>query len=96
LTTTANVPELHVVTDEILHHHEKWDGSGYPAGLSGEKIPLNSRILAVVDAYDVMTHDQVYQPARSHEAAIRELRKQAGSQFDPRLVERFINQVSHW
>jgi diguanylate cyclase (GGDEF)-like protein/PAS domain S-box-containing protein len=93
---TANVPELHVVTEEILHHHEKWDGSGYPAGLSGEKIPLNSRILAIVDAYDVMTHDQVYQPARSHEDAIRELREQAGSQFDPRLVEPFINQVSHW
>lgn len=92
----TNVPELHVVTEEILHHHEKWDGSGYPAGLSGEKIPLNSRILAVVDAYDVMTHDQVYQPARSHEEAIRELREQAGSQFDPRLVDRFINQLSHW
>lgn len=92
----TNVPELHVVTEEILHHHEKWDGSGYPSGLSGEKIPLNSRILAVVDAYDVMTHDQVYQPARSHEDAIRELREQAGSQFDPRLVERFINQLSHW
>ncbi|PKM61822.1 MAG: GGDEF domain-containing protein [Firmicutes bacterium HGW-Firmicutes-4] len=92
----VNVPELHVVTEEILHHHEKWDGSGYPSGLSGEKIPLNSRILAVVDAYDVMTHDQVYQPARSREEAIRELRAQAGSQFDPRLVERFINQVSHW
>jgi diguanylate cyclase (GGDEF)-like protein/PAS domain S-box-containing protein len=92
----ANVPELHVVIEEILHHHEKWDGSGYPSGLSGEKIPLNSRILAVVDAYDVMTHDQVYQPARSHEAALQELRNQAGRQFDPRLVERFINQVSHW
>lgn len=65
------------------------------AGLSGEKIPLNSRILAIVDA-DVMTHEQLYQPARSHEEAIQELRKQAGSQFDPRLVERFINQVSHW
>lgn len=92
----ANVPELHVVTEEILHHHEKWDGSGYPSGLSGEKIPLNSRILAVVDAYDVMTHDQVYQVARTHEDAIRELQKQAGSHFDPRLVDRFIKQVSHW
>ncbi|MEA4806214.1 HD domain-containing phosphohydrolase [Acetobacterium wieringae] len=92
----ANVPELHVVTEEILHHHEKWDGSGYPSGLSGEKIPLNSRILAIVDAYDVMTHDQVYQLARSHEDAIRELRAQSGSQFDPRLVDRFIDQVSHW
>ncbi|WP_303867591.1 HD domain-containing phosphohydrolase [Acetobacterium wieringae] len=92
----SNVPELHVVTEEILHHHEKWDGSGYPSGLSGEKIPLNSRILAIVDAYDVMTHDQVYQPARSHEDAIRELQIQSGSQFDPRLVDRFIDQVSHW
>ncbi|MBI4857319.1 MAG: PAS domain S-box protein [Acetobacterium woodii] len=92
----ANVPELHVVAEEILHHHEKWDGTGYPSGLSGDKIPLNSRILAVADAYDAMTHDQVYRPARSHEEAVGELRAQAGTQFDPRLVERFINQVSHW
>lgn len=92
----ANVPELHVVTDEVLHHHERWDGSGYPGGLSGEKIPLNSRILTLIDAYDVMTNEQLYQPARSHEDAVAELRAQAARQFDPRLVERFIDLVSHW
>jgi diguanylate cyclase (GGDEF)-like protein/PAS domain S-box-containing protein len=88
----ANVPELHVVAEEILHHHEKWDGSGYPSGLKGEQIPVNCRILAVADAYDAMTNDRVYSPARSHQEALQELQQNAGTQFDPGLVELFIRQ----
>lgn len=73
----------------IRHHHERWDGSGYPDGLAGERIPLGSRIIAVVDAFDAMTSDRVYRPALSTEEAFAELRKGAGTQFDPQIVELF-------
>ncbi len=67
----------------IIHaHQEKFDGSGYPMGLSGETIPLGARILAVVDAYDAMTDERVYRRARSHEAAIEELKHLRGRQFE--------------
>jgi len=78
------------IADFILKHHECWDGSGYPLGLSGEDIPLECRILAVVDAYDTMTHERPYKRAFAHSEAIRELRRCAGTQFEPELVERFI------
>ena len=73
----------------IRHHHERWDGSGYPDGLAGERIPLGSRIIAVADAFDAMTSDRVYRPALSTETAFAELRKGAGAQFDPQIVELF-------
>ncbi|HOO27199.1 MAG TPA: HD-GYP domain-containing protein, partial [Lachnospiraceae bacterium] len=85
----SNVPELHAVANEILHHHEKWDGTGYPSGLKGEKIPINCRILSVVDSYDAMTNDRVYRKARTHEQAMDELRRFAGIQFDPIIVAAF-------
>lgn len=75
--------------DVIRHHHERWDGSGYPDGLSGERIPLGSRIIAVADAYDAMTSDRVYRPAMSTEDALRELQKGKGTQFDPQIVDLF-------
>lgn len=73
----------------IRHHHERWDGAGYPDGLAGEQIPLGSRIIAVADAFDAMTSDRVYRPAMSAEAAFAELRKGMGMQFDPQIVELF-------
>jgi HD-GYP domain-containing protein (c-di-GMP phosphodiesterase class II) len=73
----------------IRHHHERWDGSGYPDGLEGERIPLGSRIIAVADAYDAMTSDRVYRAALTPEVAFTELRKGAGTQFDPQIVELF-------
>jgi diguanylate cyclase (GGDEF)-like protein/putative nucleotidyltransferase with HDIG domain len=71
----------------VLHHHERWDGRGYPEGLSEEEIPLGSRILFVADAYDAMTSDRVYRPKLSHEDAIAELDRCAGAQFDPVVVQ---------
>jgi len=73
----------------VLHHHEHYDGSGYPHGLRGKEIPLGARIVAVADAYHAMIHDRPYKNARDHEAALRELRTNAGSQFDPEIVNLF-------
>lgn len=85
-----STPELNNIADYILHHHERWDGTGYPAGLKGEKIPKLSRILSLVDAYDVMTHSRAYKEAQSKIEALKEIEKCAGSQFDPHLAEIFV------
>ncbi len=74
----------------ILHHHERFDGRGYPLGLAGEKIPLLARILAVADTYDAMTSTRPYRPAMSHELAIKELMNNSGTQFDPLVVKAFL------
>jgi len=77
----------------IHHHHERLDGKGYPEGLSGERIPLEARILAVVDSYDAMTSDRPYRKAMAHEQAAAELRRCVGAQFDARCVEAFLHLV---
>lgn len=84
------VPELSNIADYILAHHERWDGKGYPKGLAGEAIPLLSRILAVADAYDAMTQDRPYRKAVSPAEAKEELRRNAGTQFDPQIVDIFL------
>jgi signal transduction histidine kinase/HD-GYP domain-containing protein (c-di-GMP phosphodiesterase class II) len=78
------------VRDLILSHHERWDGSGYPRGIAGEEIPLGSRVLAVVDAFESMTAGRPYRPARARGEAIAELRAGAGTQFDPGVVEALL------
>lgn len=88
-----SVPDLKSIADCILYHHERWDGNGYPEGLSGENIPLLSRILAVVDAYDAMTSDRIYRKALSREDAIAEIKRNFGKQFDPEIADIFVNQV---
>jgi len=78
----------------VLTHHEWWDGSGYPQGLKGENIPLISRIISIADAYDVMTHERPYKKAVSKKEALEELKRCAGTQFDPKLVKTFIQILS--
>ncbi len=70
----------------IYHHHEHYDGTGYPAGKAADEIPLGARILAAADAYDAMTSDRPYRKAMSLEEAVQELRVHAGTQFDPEVV----------
>ena len=82
--------DLYPIADWILKHHERWDGKGYPLGLKGEEIPIECRILAIVDAYDAMTSDRPYRSALSHKDAIDEIRRCAGKQFDPNLSLKFI------
>ena len=75
----------------LYHHHERYDGGGYPQGKAGSEIPLGARILAVADSYDAMTSDRPYRTAMTAQQAIRELRTNAGSQFDPAIVAVFID-----
>jgi HD-GYP domain-containing protein (c-di-GMP phosphodiesterase class II) len=74
----------------VCHHHEMFDGSGYPDGLAGLDIPLGARIIAIADAYDTITSDRSYNKARTPDEALAELTRCAGAQFDPGLVQLFI------
>ena len=86
----GNIPHLVPCVSSILHHHERWDGGGYPEGLKGEEIPIGARILAVADSFEAMTSARPYRHALSREEVVKELRQGAGIQFDPYLVEVFI------
>lgn len=86
-------PELESIAEYILSHHERWDGKGYPRGLAGEKIPLLARILAVADAYDAMTEDRVYRKAMEKDNALEEIRNNSGTQFDPEIVDVFLEVI---
>jgi diguanylate cyclase (GGDEF)-like protein/putative nucleotidyltransferase with HDIG domain len=90
LMVSQHMPGNDEVREAVLHHHERWDGSGYPAGLSGRNISMLGRILAVADAYSAMTTDRPYRSGLSLETAIEELRKGSGKQFDPEVVNVFL------
>jgi HD-GYP domain-containing protein (c-di-GMP phosphodiesterase class II) len=89
----SSVPELAAASQAVLHHQEHWDGSGYPDGLRGEAIPLAARIVKVADAYDAITSTRPYRQARGTGFAVREIRKLAGREFCPRVVEVFVSAV---
>ena len=81
------------VAEWVLHHHERWDGAGYPERAPGERIPLGARIIFVADAYDAMTSDRVYRSRLSDDEALAELQRCAGTQFDPEIVAAFADGV---
>lgn len=87
-------PDLAGVADLILKHHERWDGKGYPLGIKGEEIPVECRMLAIADAFDAITSERPNRKPMTQEEALEELKKGAGSQFDPRLVEVFLSLFS--
>ena len=90
---TSNFEDFAHISHEILHHHERWDGSGYPEGLVGKDIPLLSRMLTIIDSYDVMISGRPYKEAMTETEAASELKSCAGSQFDPELVDKFIESL---
>jgi len=85
------IPFLEKASDLVLYHHERYDGKGYPEKLKGEEIPLGARIIAVADAFDTMTTDRSYRSALDTEMAISELKKCAGAQFCPAVVDAFVS-----
>lgn len=89
----GRAPQLDGVLPGVLYHHERFDGSGYPQALAGDEIPLIARILAIADSFDAMTSDRPYRKALSAEEAVEELVNNAGTQFDPQLVEIFIKRI---
>jgi HD-GYP domain-containing protein (c-di-GMP phosphodiesterase class II) len=84
------IPFLAGAIDIIMSHHERFDGAGYPMGLEGEQIPAEARIFAVVDAFDAMTSDRPYREALDMDEALDRIRLGAGTQFDPNVVEAFL------
>jgi putative two-component system response regulator len=87
----AGVDHLRAATPYLLHHHEHWDGTGYPHGLAGTNVPIEGRLLAIADAYDAMTSERAYRQALSEAEATAEIARQAGRQFDPALAEAFVH-----
>jgi HD-GYP domain-containing protein (c-di-GMP phosphodiesterase class II) len=81
------------VADWVLHHHERWDGGGYPDGLPADRIPLGARIIFVADAYDAMTSDRVYRRRLTAHDALSELQRCSGTQFDPEVVAAFAAEL---
>lgn len=90
-----NISKLKHIAEAILYHHERWDGKGYPHGLKGEEIPIEARVMAIIDSYDAMTTDRPYQKAKTKEEALKELEQCAGTQFDPELTKIFIQELKN-
>lgn len=84
----SRVPGMEALVPIVLHHHERWDGQGYPRGLAGVDIPIQSRMILVADAYDAMTSRRPYGPTMTPHEALSELRRFAGQQFDPLMVDK--------
>jgi len=86
-------PQLHDVLPGVRHHHERWDGKGYPDKLMGKDIPLLARYISIADTFDAMTSDRPYRKALPDDVALEEIRRKAGEQFDPELAESFVRMM---
>jgi HD-GYP domain-containing protein (c-di-GMP phosphodiesterase class II) len=95
LFVIEDIGELREIFSALLHHHERYEGKGYPNGIKGEEIPLLSRIIAVADTFDAMTSDRPYRMRYTEEGTIREIKACSGSQFDPKVVEAFLRLREH-
>jgi len=89
------IRQLRPVVPGIKYHHEHYDGSGYPEGLQGEEIPLIARIIAVADTYDAIIHERSYQKGMSKSEAVAEITENAGTQFDPQVIEAFAQALDN-
>lgn len=90
----SKVDFLKNITTIIKHHHERYDGKGYPDGLTGDEIPIEACILTIVDSYDAMTSDRPYRNALTKEEALEEIRVNTGTQFHPDLADKFISMMT--
>lgn len=91
IMSKCQTPLMSAIREIVLHHHERWDGAGYPDGLKGEEIPISCRIVAVADVFDALTHDRPYKHAWTRQEAIEEICRQRGTQFDPTVVDVFLD-----
>jgi len=82
-----DIPQLQDILPGVLHHHERWDGKGYPHGLKGEDIPLSARLLGLADTFDAMSSTRAYRSALPRDVVLAEVQRSAGSQFDPELAK---------
>ncbi len=89
-SSLASITRFRDILNIVRHHHERFDGAGYPDGLKGDFIPIGSRIIAVIDAYDAMTSDRAYRKSYTSEKAVQVIREESGKQFDPEMAEVFI------
>jgi len=93
LLSKGNTVDLRMAEEIARHHHEWWDGTGYPSKMSGKRIPIHARIVALADAFDALTHGRPYAALCSDERALEEIRKRRGTQFDPDLTDTFMELI---
>jgi len=94
LLAKSNIPQLRMAEEIARHHHEWWNGEGYPSKLAGKRIPIHARIVAIADVFDALTHGRPFSPPWSMDRAIEEIRNRKGTQFDPELTDIFLDLIA--